>query len=315
MSGHQQAPSDTALKRFAWLTLVTALCTYALIVFGGVVRITGSGMGCGDDWPLCNGQLIPPMDFETLIEYGHRLAALFVSVLVFLVAGYAFRHRRDPEFGGRKLFTLAIIAAVLLTAQVMVGAITVWLELPAGTVVLHLTVASLLLAVLIVAGLRALVDAGANPSGVTYPRWAHIAAGLGFVVLVFGGVVANTGAGPLCQGFPLCNGQLMPKGGGLVHIHWTHRLLAYAMVVVMIVAVTATLRQRAPVAVSRAALVAAGLFIGQIWVAAEMVILGLPSSLRVLHLAVGTALWAALVVWMTLARRLGRSAVDAGAVG
>ena len=312
MSTQEQARAGKGLKSFAWLAFVTAFFTYALIVFGGVVRITGSGMGCGDDWPLCNGQLIPPMDFATLIEYGHRLAALFVSVLVFVVAGYAYRRRREPDIAERRIVGLAITAAVLLAVQVLVGAITVWLEIPTGTVVLHLIVASTLLAVLVIAGLRALVPAvpEAVPTTATYPRWAHITAGLGFVLLVFGGLVANTGAGPLCQGFPLCNGQLMPQGGGLVHLHWTHRLLAYALVIVAVFAVVLTLRQRAPRAVSRTAMVALGLLIGQIWVAAEMVTLRLPAGLRGFHLAVGVALWVALVVWLTLARRLASPTVS-----
>jgi heme A synthase len=309
MSNPTQSESSDALRRFAWLALVTSLFTYALIVFGGIVRITGSGMGCGDDWPLCNGQLIPPMDFETLIEYGHRLAALLVGVLVFVVAIYAWRNRQKAQFAGRGIVGLAVTAAVLLVIQVMVGAITVWMELPTSTVVLHLGLASFLLAILIIAALRALVDEspeareGPRPG---YRRWAHIAAGLGFIVLVLGGLVANTGASPLCQGFPLCNGQWMPRGGGLVHLHWTHRLLAYAEFFVILAAAILALRGQAPVAVSRAALVVVGLLIGQIWVAAEMVVSGLPPSLRGLHLAVGVALWAALVVWANLARRLAR---------
>jgi heme A synthase len=304
-------PTEATLNRFAWLTFATAFFTYALIVFGGVVRITGSGMGCGDDWPLCKGQLIPPMDFETLIEYGHRLAALFVSVLVFVVAGYAIRHRRTPGFAERNVIGLAVAAAAMLIVQVLVGAITVWLELPTSTVVLHLALASALLAVLIVAGLRALVPAetASFSLGITYPRWAFAAAVLGFVLLVLGALVANTGAAPLCQGFPLCNGQLFPQGGGLVQLHWTHRILAYAMVVVTGVAVAMTLQQKAPPPVSRAAIVSVVLMVGQIYVAAEMVIMNLTAGLRGLHLGVGVALWAALVVWATLAQRLRASGV------
>jgi heme A synthase len=303
-SDRPDATAGTVLGRFALLAFVTSFFTYALIVFGGVVRITGSGMGCGDDWPLCNGQLIPPMNFETLIEYGHRLAALFISVLVFVVAFYATRHRKTPDFANRGIVGLAVASAALLIIQVLVGAITVWLELPTSTVVLHLGLASTLLATLMIAGLRAKVPTGQVPIDKTYPKWALVSAATGFLLLLLGALVANTGAAPLCQGFPLCNGQLIPQGGGLVHLHWTHRLVAYAAFFVFVIAAIVTWRQKAPIGVVRSAGVALGLVIGQIWVAAEMVLRFLPADLRGLHLAVGVALWAALVVWATLAQRV-----------
>ncbi len=290
-------------RRFAALTFITAGCTYALIVFGGIVRITGSGMGCGDDWPLCNGQLIPPMDFETLIEYGHRLAAALVGFLVLAVAVYAIRHRRTTGIAERGIVAWAIASLILLVVQVILGAVTVRLELPPSTVILHLTAASALLATLVIAGLNALtLPVGAREPEATYPRWALASAALGFLLLVLGAMVANTGAAPLCRGFPLCNGQLIPAGGGLVQLHWTHRLVAYALLVVAAVAFAHTLRQRAPDAVRGAALMSLVALVTQVAVAAAMVLLNLPAALRVLHLAVGSALWAALVTWAVLAR-------------
>lgn len=289
-------------RRFAVLAFSTAGLTYALIVFGGIVRITGSGMGCGDDWPLCNGQLVPPMDFETLIEYGHRLAAVLVGFLVLAVAVYGVRRRRTPGLAGRNVSWLGVAAAALLIVQVFVGAITVRLELPAGTVVLHLAIASALLAVLLIAGLRALTEAPAvRDTSTTYPRWALASAVLGFVALLFGGLVANTGAAPLCQGFPLCNGQLFPEGGALVQLHWTHRLIAYALVLIVVIAAAKTQRQDAPSTIWRSALVGLILVLAQVIVAAVMMLTRLPPELRALHLAVSTALWASLVVWTTLA--------------
>jgi cytochrome c oxidase assembly protein subunit 15 len=244
------------------------------------------------------------MDFETLIEYGHRLAALFVSALVFVVAFYAVRHRKTPGFADHGIVGLAVASAALLIIQVLVGAITVWLELPTSTVVLHLGLASALLATLMIAGLRAKVPTGHVPNDRSYPAWALACAKIGFLLLVLGALVANTAAAPSCQGFPLCNGQLLPRGGALVQLHWTHRLVAYLTFVFIVIAAIKTWRQKAPIGVVRTAGVALGLAIGQIWVAAELVLRFLPSDLRGLHLAVGVALWATLVVWATLAKRL-----------
>src|SRR3954463_3333348 len=80
------------MTRFKTLAWSAAACTYLLIVLGAVVRITGSGLGCGDHWPLCNGHLFPPLDaIGTRIEWRHRLVAGLVSMLVLAVAVYAWR--------------------------------------------------------------------------------------------------------------------------------------------------------------------------------------------------------------------------------
>lgn len=295
--------SDRPSRRFAVFSFVTAGLTYALIVFGGIVRITGSGMGCGDDWPLCNGRLIPPLDFATLIEYGHRLAAALISFFVLGVLIYAVRHRAARRITGRGIVKLAVASATLLLIQVMVGAVTVWLELPTSTVVLHLALASALLATLVVGGLRVLPEAAAlRPDPMTgYQRWALASAALGFLLLFAGGLVANTGAAPLCQGFPLCNGQIFPEGGGLVQLHWMHRLLAFALLIIVALAVHATVKAGAPAPVLRWAIASLALVIAQMGAAAALVLMHLPAGLRALHLAVGVALWAALIVWATLA--------------
>src|SRR5690348_18391801 len=87
-------------RRFTRLAWTAATFTYLLISLGAIVRITGSGLGCGEHWPLCNGKLLPPLDLPTLIEYGHRLAAAAVSGLVTALAMYAWwlRHRPPPSF-------------------------------------------------------------------------------------------------------------------------------------------------------------------------------------------------------------------------
>src|SRR5689334_25248230 len=96
-------------RRFTRLAWTAATFTYLLIILGAIVRITGSGMGCGEHWPLCNGRLLPPLDVPTLIEYAHRLVAALVSVLIAALAAYGWWMRRgagsreqDPPGRDRK---------------------------------------------------------------------------------------------------------------------------------------------------------------------------------------------------------------------
>jgi len=103
-----------------------------------------------------------------------------------------------------------------------------------------------------------------------------------------GALTANMAAAAACQGFPLCNGQLIPTGGGLQHIHWTHRLLAYGLTVYVVVWAW---RSR-----TRGSRYVATLVAVQIGVAAAMVLLALPPLLQAAHVAVGAAVWAALVL-------------------
>ena len=294
-------------RRFTRLAWAAAISTYLLIIFGAIVRITGSGLGCGEHWPLCNGSLLPPLDLPTMIEYGHRLIAAALTVLVLVLAAYArwlrADGRADGRFGGSAVresapersanppirpsvrpsarpSTAAYIAVALLILQIALGAITVKLDLPAWTVILHLGTAMALLAVLLYTAREPNVN---WPSGV-----ALGAAALGFVTVLFGALTANMGAAFACLGFPLCNGQAMPTGGMLQHVHWTHRLLAYGLTAYMIPwAITS--RRPAP----RYVLL---LVIAQVAVAASMVLLSLPKALQAVHVAVGAAVWAGLVL-------------------
>ncbi|MCZ6825856.1 MAG: COX15/CtaA family protein [Gemmatimonadetes bacterium] len=290
-------------RRWGRLAAVAAAATYALIVFGGIVRITGSGMGCGDDWPLCNGRLIPPMDLETMIEYGHRLAAAAVSVLVVLLAGLAWWPGRSPAW--KPLRRIGALALVLLIVQVLLGAVTVWLELPPSSVVLHFGTGLALLVVLSVGGCVGLMGGsrGARRRDEA-TRWALALALSAFGVALLGALVANLDAGPACLGFPACNGSWLPPGGGLVQVHWMHRLAAY-MLFALLVAFPFLVRRWRPA--ERAALVAAWLAllvgVAQIVVAAAMVLALFPGALRAAHLAAGAALVAVLVVAAWLVAR------------
>jgi heme A synthase len=91
MMTEQDQDRTRSLRRLAWLG---AGLTFGLIVVGGIVRITGSGMGCGDHWPQCDGEWFPPLDLPTLIESSHRWFAILVSLSIAALAVAALRRHR-----------------------------------------------------------------------------------------------------------------------------------------------------------------------------------------------------------------------------
>jgi cytochrome c oxidase assembly protein subunit 15 len=280
-------------RRFTTLAWSAAACTYLLIVLGAVVRITGSGMGCGDHWPLCNGHLFPPLDdIGTVIEWSHRLVAALVSVLVIGLAAYDWWLRPSA----RPPLRPSYVALGLLIVQVLLGAITVKLELPAWSVVLHLGTAMLLLAMLLIAASRPPSPEGRGGQGVrTTGRGGTAVLVLTFVTVLFGALTANLGAAAACSGFPLCNGQVWTTAGPLALIHWTHRLLAYALTAVVFVAAWRS-GQRGMWGVGV-------LVLAQVALGAATVLLGLPPLLQAAHVALGSAVWAGVVLVTLVAQR------------
>lgn len=252
-------------KSFVTLAWVAAACAYLLIVLGAVVRITGSGMGCGDHWPLCNGHLFPPLnEIPTVIEWSHRLFAALVSILVIGLVALDWR-RAWP-------------ALVLLIIQILLGAVTVKTGLTPVLVILHLATAMLLLA--------SLIAAARAPWRPTPGSWLPLA--LAFITVLFGALTANLGAMASCGGFPLCNGQLIPTAGPLAWIHWTHRLLAYSLAGYLIWWVVR--------AADRRTWGLLAIVVLQIAIAATMVLSGFPGGLQAAHAAVGAGVWAAVLI-------------------
>jgi len=118
-------PAERVQKfvRFAWVTLAI---TVVVIVWGAVVRATGSGAGCGSHWPLCNGDVVPVAPTtSTIIEFTHRLTsglALVLSVVMFVWV-----RRLFPS--GHRARTCAGAAVAFMLGEAAIGAGIVLLEL------------------------------------------------------------------------------------------------------------------------------------------------------------------------------------------
>ncbi|WP_254698692.1 heme A synthase [Parageobacillus sp. VR-IP] len=122
--------------RIRHLSLLTLVVTYILIVFGGYVASSESGMGCGPDWPLCNGVLIPMLKGATLIEYAHRVIGAFLALLAVILFLQIIRTYRESS-----IRSVAFWMIGLLVLQVLLGALVVIWDLPPIVVTIHLLIA------------------------------------------------------------------------------------------------------------------------------------------------------------------------------
>jgi cytochrome c oxidase assembly protein subunit 15 len=296
------------VRRFGYAALGLA---YLHLVFGAWVRISGSGMGCGDTWPRCYGRIIP--DFTQLtqvIEVSHRyLASLLILASLALVV-VAYRARNESGIGGRGgALRPAVGALVAVVLVALLGMYTVKVgNLPFATV-LHFSGAMTVLALFAATVIRSggMGGASATPgSGSSRTmRGALAAAWIAFAVVAMGGVTAKyPGASVGCLSFPLC-GEMAGTDTAARHIQLTHRTLAFLLAVHLLMT-TVALRKRAATeasAVLRAGAIAAALVVLQLGIAGAMIGMKLPAPIRSMHEAVGVAIWLATFAFAYLARR------------
>jgi heme A synthase len=268
-------------------------------------------MGCGDHWPKCNGQWFPPHDrIDLIIEITHRYIAAGLTVAILGLLLLAFNRRRIAGVGGPGgILRLAAGAAGLVLTAAVFGAVTVKMGLNPYIIVVHLSIAMTLLAVLVLTVVRSggLGDGG---SGVgtdisslrrTY-RAARAATVVAFLVIILGALTANVaGANSSCQGFPGCRAILVH--GVPLWIQVTHRTLAFLLFFHMLGMSIAAQRRNISPTLKRATWIAFGAVLLQILVAATLVELHLPAVLRSLHQAVGTLVWLAIFTLAVLSRR------------
>ena len=279
------------LSLFRGLSLLTALSVFALVVLGGVVRVTGSGLGC-PDWPLCHGGLLPPLETKAIIEYAHRLvASVLVGPLILatcLIAWIAFRRERW-------LSVPAALALILLVGQALLGGVTVVNELPGSVVLAHLALGEALLGVMVL--MLVVVNWGPPTIPVldNFPWLVLASVGALFLLLLSGSYVTTAGATTACLDWPLCQGDLIPDHT-MQMIHMAHRLIAAVIGIFLLYTLFVGIRNGSrPFETKLLAVVVAILFVAQVMVGAATVWLKFPVDLRALHLAMATAAWAFLV--------------------
>ena len=289
------------LRRLGYLALLVG---FAQVVFGAIVRITGSGMGCGDHWPDCYGSFTPAHNGPNLlVEISHRYGAAALSVTIIALVVAARLKRNEPGVSGPGgILRPSALALLLVIVAALFGAVTVKMALNPLIVATHLAIAMSLLAVLVVVVVRA-GGFGAGTVPARYERTlrsSRAAIGLTFLALVFGALTANTaGAAVACQGFPWC--RAITQSGTPLYIQVTHRIIAFLLLGHLIGIVMGVRKRGETRSIRRMASTALGIVILQVLVAAAMVEMHLPPTLRSLHQAVGTALWISVVTLAALA--------------
>jgi heme A synthase len=303
------------LRRFRRLADLTALVTLLLIIVGGVVRISESGLGCGPGgsgtkgWPLCGGDVIPVVgDENRLIEFSHRLLATVVVALIALLCWRAYHELRSRRWA----FRGSIAAGVLVLAQAGLGGLTVEHSLAEELVAAHLGTAMVLLGILLWLGAKARAEVPAEVPAAAPVRglkpYAAVAAVLLLCAIVAGGYMAGTeeegvnDVGPNIAGahlacghqFPTCgDGKFLPFGNNrLTDIHLTHRALVYAatIAILALLGVAFTRGSR-----DRWLAIAGALLLCQLLLGALNVWLGEHGPLVVAHLTTATLLWASVL--------------------
>jgi len=284
-----------AFPRFAWGVLVFNI---AVVLWGAFVRASGSGAGCGANWPLCNGTITPlEPSLETMIEFTHRATSGLDLLMVALLVVWAFRvfPRHHPARLG------ATFSAIFLVTEALLGAGLVLLEYVAGNtsvaragwLATHLINTLMLLASL---ALTAWWGAGNPGVRLRGPGVRPAAASLLiFVLLGITGVIAALGdtlfpVRSLSEGFAQ---DFNAAANLFVRLRWLHPAVAVLGGMWLLFY---TLNKARDVQVSSDAWLAAGL-LGAQWCAGLVNLLLLaPIWMQIVHLLLADAAWISLVL-------------------
>ena len=282
-------------------SLATLLgATIGLVVIGVIVRATDSGMGC-PDWPLCYGQIIPPLDdYKAWLEWIHRAVAALIGLLTLLVLVLALRSMK----GLRSIQGAAFALLLLVLFQAWLGRQTV-LEFNSGqSVTAHLATAMAFVGLQVwVLGRSGYPE---RLSGIRQARGAVtapvIAAGSIYALLMFGSNVTGTDTGLLYPDWPLMGSTIFPPVTELSTPHIVHRYATGIVGLILVSALWIVRREPGSPRETRRFLTAAiGIFLVQCLIGALQIFTKLAPWTQTLHVALATLIWILVVAAAAIA--------------
>ena len=185
---------DRKVRIAAWTTFVVQIL---IVVTGGAVRLTASGLGC-PTWPTCTEDSLvntPEMGIHGIIEFGNRLLTFLLVIVAIVTFALVFRMRKSR----RDFFWLTLLIGLGIPAQAVIGGISVLMQLNPYVVGLHFIVSIVMIVLSTVLVFR-VYNGNAprtwilSPSGLSLPRIVWLAAVFQIVTIILG--ILTTGSGP-----------------------------------------------------------------------------------------------------------------------
>lgn len=277
--------TQTWLKAYKVLLIIT----FVLIALGASVRAMNAGLAC-PDWPLCFGDVIPDFHPEVYFEFIHRAIAGIVALLTVFLHIILIRNPKMPA----NLRILAYFSLILLATQVVLGGLTVLMNLHEEVVAAHLSMGTAFFGVLCWIFYSVKTAQAPVQSFEPIPKLARIFAPLAlaavYMQIVLGGFVASHYAALVCVDFPTCHGKLIPTLDGIIGLQVIHRLGAYALTIVLVSYAAYILLNFKDRVLRNMSWGLLALILTQVAIGIANVLFLRPPIITVMHLAAGTAL-------------------------
>jgi cytochrome c oxidase assembly protein subunit 15 len=220
--------NNRLLKILAYLATILM---FLVMIAGSLVTKTESSLGCGNDWPLCNGKWVPEYTISSMIEYMHRMITGVAGIVVLAFSLLAWRKNK----GSIEVKALAAFGMFFIILESALGAAAVIKPQSSPVLALHFGFSLLAFTgvlLLTISILQKNKEKGLIKAAVSkgFRNYAWFVAFAAYGVVYLGAYVRHTGASVACPDWPLCQpGVLIPELEGLMAVNFIHRLGALCL--------------------------------------------------------------------------------------